>query len=146
MKNTKKILDESKLEQLVYECAMTYIKSTPELRKKLLEKKETAKKQKTNESKKQQITYKMLFEMVKNSVKSLLKEDDEIDDFGIGLDLDKTTKAYDLGNANKHWTDYSNDSDDDESGWDEDSYYNDFDDWWKSLPREEKERIYNEMK
>lgn len=70
----KKILDEEKLTALVYECAMEYIKKSPELRKRLMEKREENKKVvKESKGNVKQITYDMLFEMVKESVKRLLK-------------------------------------------------------------------------
>lgn len=73
-KMNKKIIDENKLSQIVYECAMEYINNTPELKKKLQEKKEAQKKAlKESKQKTQQITYEMLFEMVKSTVKNLLK-------------------------------------------------------------------------
>lgn len=144
MSKNKKMLSESKLENLIYECAMAYIKSDPKLVKKLNEKRNSIKESK---SKNINVSHKMLFEMVKQSVKESINEvspvhDKTWDDVGHYFDLDQTTKAYELGNADKHWTDYSNGDD----SWDEESYYNDFDEWWKELPQEEKERIYNLMK
>ena len=73
-KMDKKIINEKKLSQLVYECTMAYINSTPELKKMLQERREKKRKE-LLESKKRQIgvTNEMLFEMVKKTVKSLLK-------------------------------------------------------------------------
>lgn len=73
-KMSKKLINESKLAQLVYECTMEYINSTPELKKKLQEKKKKNKKALMESKQKSQgITYNMLFEMVKRTVKTLLK-------------------------------------------------------------------------
>lgn len=73
-KMDKRILDEKKLEQLVYECTMDYINSTPELKKRILERREMKRKS-LAESKRRQVgvTYDMLFEMVKKTVKTMMK-------------------------------------------------------------------------
>lgn len=73
-KMKKRILDENKLAQLVYECTMEYINKTPELKKKLQEKREMRKRALAESKQKQlSVTYEMLFEMVKKSVKKLMK-------------------------------------------------------------------------
>lgn len=66
---------------------------------------------------------------------------EELAKFGESLDLDHTTRAYCLGGKATHWTNYSKP----EGGWDEDAYYKDFGDWWKSLPIEKQEEIYNSI-
>lgn len=74
MKKSPRILNENQLAQLVYECTMEYINSTPELNRKLQEKKQKNKKALMESKQKSQgITYNMLFEMVKRTVKTLLK-------------------------------------------------------------------------
>ena len=87
------------------------------------------------------LTEQDLHRIVKESVNRILRED-KLDKVGHYLDLDQTSKAYDLGGVGKHWTDYSNDED----GWDEDAYYSDFDKWWDSLSPQEKNRIYQAVK
>lgn len=65
----------------------------------------------------------------------------EISIAGHYFDLDETTRAYELGGVNKHWTDYT----EGEEEWDENSYYEDFGDWWDYLPFEEQKRIYEQI-
>ena len=89
-----------------------------------------------------------LKQIVVESVKKVLKETSSVhnkswNNLGHYFDLDQTTKAYELGNAGKHWTDTDYSMGDD--SWDEESYYKDFDEWWSNLPQEEKERIYYQM-
>ena len=82
-----------------------------------------------------------LHRIVKESVRRVLKENN-VDNVGHYLDLDQTSKAYELGGVKKHWTDYS----DNEDGWNEDAYYSDFDEWWNGLSPQEKNRIYQSVK
>ena len=63
-------------------------------------------------------------------------------DMGVNFTLDETSQALALGGVSIHWTDYSLRG----GGWDEDSYYADFDAWWRSLTEGERERIWDRMK
>jgi hypothetical protein len=80
-----------------------------------------------------------------------------LNEIGTSFDLDQTTKAYRLGDVNINWTDYTydwyNELPEDEQmkdenldkAWDMDAYYADFDKWWKSLPTEKQQEIYNNI-
>lgn len=56
---------------------------------------------------------------------------------GLYLDLDETSKAYELMYEKTHWTDTKYQTSD---GWDEEKYYSDFDKWWVNLMEEQ--RVY----
>lgn len=81
----------------------------------------------------------------------------ELDEIGKAFDLDETIKAYDFGGENVYWTDYTFDwfnelpqeeqmkAENSDHAWDSDSYFEDFDNWWCSLPKEKQEEIYNKI-
>lgn len=55
---------------------------------------------------------------------------------GLYLDLDETSKAYELMYEKTHWTDAKYQTSD--GGWDEEKYYSDFDKWWINLMEEQR--------
>ena len=62
--------------------------------------------------------------------------DDVITNWGTCCDIDECKSAYELGGIKTTIQDYE---DDDRLN---SKYYNDFDDWWTSLPPEERRRIF----
>ena len=62
--------------------------------------------------------------------------DDVITDWGTWCDLDQCKSAYELGGIKTTIQDYE---DDDRLN---SKYYTDFDEWWTSLPPEERRRIF----
>lgn len=66
--------------------------------------------------------------------------EDTIKKAGNYFDLDQCEKAYELVGEKTTWLDYSNGD-----GWDEEKYYKDFEEWWRSLPFEEQTKIYNKI-
>lgn len=70
----------------------------------------------------------------------------ELNAKGVQFSYDETRKAYEMLGIHKRVEDYPPVIEpDDDDDWDYDAYFNDFDEWWRSLTYRDKARVYGEI-